>query len=260
MVLYNTLSGRKERLEPREPGCVAIYVCGVTPYDRSHLGHARPAIVFDVLRRHLRQHGYRVRLVQNFTDVDDKIIARAAAQGIDPLVLSRRYADEYLEAMQALGVEPADVYPRVSEHIDDIVQMIAALVAKGVAYVVGSDVYFDVTRFEDYGKLSHQRLDEVQAGARVEVDPNKRHPADFALWKAAADGEPAWPSPWGAGRPGWHIECSAMSLKYLGNGFDIHGGGMDLIFPHHENEIAQSEAYTEKAPFARLWMHNGLVT
>jgi cysteinyl-tRNA synthetase len=236
-----------------------MYVCGVTPYDSTHLGHARPAVVFDVIRKYLSIKGYKVRLIQNFTDVDDKIIARAAERNMDPLALSRLYSEEYLQSMARLGVEPADAYPRVSEHIADVIEMVSTLIEKGMAYEADGNVYFDVTRFPEYGKLSNQRLEEVEAGTRFEVDDKKRHAADFALWKATRPGEPAWDSPWGKGRPGWHIECSAMSLKYLGNHFDIHGGGVDLVFPHHENEIAQSEAYTGEAPFARYWLHNGLV-
>jgi cysteinyl-tRNA synthetase len=257
--ITNTLTGRKETFNPRTPGEVSMYVCGVTPYDSTHLGHARPAVVFDVIRKYLRLKGFKVKLIQNFTDVDDKIIARAAERGMEPLVLSRKYSEEYLRSMGQLGVEPADLYPKVSEHIADVIEMITTLIDKGMAYPADGDVYFDVTGFPEYGKLSNQRLDEVEAGTRFDVDERKRHAADFALWKAARPGEPAWDSPWGPGRPGWHIECSAMSLKYLGNHFDIHGGGVDLVFPHHENEIAQSEAYTGDAPFARYWLHNGLV-
>ncbi|MBE3576810.1 MAG: cysteine--tRNA ligase [Limnochordales bacterium] len=256
----NTLTRQKEVFIPRDEGRVSIYTCGVTPYDESHLGHARPAVFFDVVRRYLASRGWQVRYVQNFTDVDDKIIARAQREGIPALEISRRYADEYLAAMDALGVRRADVYPKVSEHIPVIIEMVARLVEKGHAYVSGGDVYFAVESFPGYGKLSGQRLEEMMAGARVEVGEGKRHPADFALWKAARPGEPSWQSPWGPGRPGWHIECSAMSLHYLGNHFDIHGGGLDLVFPHHENEIAQSEAYTGDAPFVRYWLHNGLVT
>lgn len=257
---YDTLTRRKVEFVPRDPGRVSIYACGVTPYDDSHLGHARPAIFFDVVRRYLTARGWQVRYVQNFTDIDDKIIARAAKEGVPPLELSARYADRYLAAMDALGVKRADAYPKVSEHIPLILEMVQKLVEKGHAYVGGGDVYFSVESFPAYGRLSGQRLEEIVAGARVEIGEEKRHPADFALWKAAKPGEPAWESPWGPGRPGWHIECSAMSLHYLGNHFDIHGGGIDLIFPHHENEIAQSEAYTGDPPFVRHWLHNGLVT
>jgi len=257
--VYNTLSRRKEVFEPAEPGHVRIYACGVTPYAEAHIGHARPALFWSVVRKYLEWRSFRVTLVQNFTDVDDKIIQRARERGEEPLALAARYSEQYLQAMRRLGVEDADHYPKVTEHIQEIIDMIAVLEEKGFAYAVDGDVFFDVTRFPDYGKLSGQRLEDLMAGTRFEADERKRHPADFALWKAAKPGEPAWDSPWGPGRPGWHIECSAMSLKYLGNGFDFHGGGMDLIFPHHENEIAQSEAYTGEAPFVRFWVHNGLV-
>ncbi|HEY8418681.1 MAG TPA: cysteine--tRNA ligase [Limnochordales bacterium] len=257
--VYNTLTRKKEAFTPAKPGHVRIYACGVTPYAEAHIGHARPALLWSVIRKYLQWRGFRVTLVQNFTDVDDKIIQRARERGEDPLQLSDRYANQYLAAMRRLGIEDADHYPRVSEHIRDIVEMIRVLEEKGFAYAVDGDVFFDVTRFPDYGKLSGQRLEELMAGTRFEADERKRNPMDFALWKAAKPGEPAWESPWGLGRPGWHIECSAMSLKYLGNGFDFHGGGMDLIFPHHENEIAQSEAYTGEPPFVRFWVHNGLV-
>lgn len=257
--VYNTLTRKKEPFRPRDEGRVSIYVCGITPYDESHLGHAVPTVIWDAIRRFLEYRGYQVRLIQNFTDVDDKIIARARETGQDPLRLSRHYSEEYLQSMDALKVKRADVYPRVSEEIDTIIEMVRTLVDKGHAYVVDGDVYFDVTSFPDYGKLSQQKLDEIEAGTRFEVDERKRNAMDFALWKKAKEGEPAWDSPWGKGRPGWHIECSAMSLKYLGNHFDFHGGGVDLIFPHHENEIAQSEAYTGAAPFVRYWCHNGLL-
>jgi len=257
--VYNTLTRKKEPFVPRDPGHVSIYVCGITPYDQSHLGHAVPSIIWDAIRRFLEFKGYKVRLVQNFTDIDDKIIARAQATGEDVFEISQRYAQEYLDAMDALGVKRADLYPRVSQEIPAITAMVQELIKKGHAYVVDGDVYFDVTSFPEYGKLSGQQLEELEAGVRLSVDERKRHPMDFALWKAAKPGEPAWDSPWGKGRPGWHIECSAMSLKYLGNGFDFHGGGVDLVFPHHENEIAQSESYTGEPPFARCWLHNGLL-
>lgn len=258
--LYNTLTRRKERFVPRKEGEANIYVCGVTPYDEAHIGHARPSIFFDVVRRFLRELGYRVTLVQNFTDVDDKIIARANERGMEPVELARHYSERYLESMDRLGVERADMYPKVSEHIADIVAMIEGLIERGAAYESGGNVFFRVASFPDYGKLSNQRKEELLAGARIEVDAGKEDPLDFALWKAAKPGEPSWPSPWGPGRPGWHIECSAMSLKYLGSPIDIHGGGLDLVFPHHENEIAQSEAYTQEEPFVRYWLHNGLIT
>jgi cysteinyl-tRNA synthetase len=256
--IYNTLTRRKERLEPREPGVVSMYVCGVTPYSSCHLGHARCYVTYDVIRRYLEHVGYRVRHVQNFTDVDDKIIARAQQEGRDPGALANGMIEDYFRDMDDLGIQRADFYPRVTDHIPDILELVQGLVEQGAAYVVEGDVYLEVDRVRDYGKLSRRNLEELQAGARVEVDERKRSPLDFALWKAAKPGEPAWDSPWGPGRPGWHIECSAMSLKYLGSHFDLHGGGQDLIFPHHENEIAQSEAYTGQ-PFVRCWIHNGLV-
>lgn len=257
--IYNTLTRTKERFVPRSEGEVSIYVCGVTPYDEAHLGHARPSVFFDVVRRYLEFMGYTVHLVQNFTDVDDKIIERAKAEGLEPLELAATYSERYLASMDRLGVQRAVRYPKVSEHIDEIIEMIEGLVEKGAAYESEGNVFFRVEAFPGYGKLSNQQKDELVAGARIEPGEGKESPLDFALWKAAKPGEPAWPSPWGPGRPGWHIECSAMSLKYLGSGFDIHGGGLDLIFPHHENEIAQSEAYTGSEPFVRYWMHNGLV-
>lgn len=257
--VYNTLTRTKEQFQPFENDHVRIYACGVTPYADAHIGHARPTLIWSVIRKYLLMRGYRVTLVQNFTDVDDKIIERAASEGVDALQLAARYSRAYLESMRRLGIEDADQYPLVSEHIPEIVQMIETLVTKGFAYAVDGDVFYDVTRFPDYGKLSGQRVDELVAGTRFETDERKRNPMDFALWKAAKPGEPAWDSPWGPGRPGWHIECSAMSLKYLGNHIDFHGGGMDLVFPHHENEIAQSEAYTGASPFVRFWVHNGLV-
>ena len=257
--IYNTLSRKKEPLIPRDPGCISVYVCGITPYDESHLGHAVPSIIWDAIRRFLEFQGYQVRLVQNFTDVDDKVIARAQKTGEEVLAISHRYAQEYLEAMDALGVKRAHVYPRVSQEIPAIIEMVEGLIEKNHAYVVDGNVYFDITTFPEYGKLSGQRLDELESGTRLAVDERKRHAMDFAIWKSAKPGEPAWDSPWGKGRPGWHIECSAMALKYLGNQFDLHGGGVDLVFPHHENEVAQSEAYTGAPPFARCWVHNGLL-
>lgn len=257
--VYNTLSRTKEQFQPLEDGHVRVYACGVTPYAEAHIGHARPSLVWSVIRKYLEARGYRVTLVQNFTDVDDKIIDRAGREGEDPLQLAARFVRSYMNSMRRLGIEDADHYPLVSEHIPQIIEMIETLVEKGFAYEVDGDVFYDVTRFPDYGKLSGQRLDELMAGTRFEADERKRNPMDFALWKAAKPGEPAWDSPWGPGRPGWHIECSAMSLHYLGNKIDFHGGGMDLVFPHHENEIAQSEAYTGEAPFVRFWVHNGLV-
>ena len=258
--LYNTLTKRTEEFVTREPGKAAIYVCGPTVYDRSHLGHMRAAIIFDVLRRYLEAKGYRVTHVQNITDVEDKIIARAQADGVAVDAITSRYIDEYRQACRTLNVLPPHVEPRATQHIAEMIEMIQRLMQKGYAYYAEGDVYFDITTLPGYGKLSGRALEELRAGARVEPGEFKRHPADFALWKKAKPGEPSWDSPWGRGRPGWHIECSAMSLKYLGMGFDIHGGGDDLIFPHHENEIAQSEAYAGSEPFARYWIHNAMVT
>jgi cysteinyl-tRNA synthetase len=238
---------------------VKMYVCGVTPYDASHVGHAMSYIVFDVLRRYLEYRGYQVRHVQNFTDVDDRIIARAQRNGVEPSQLAEEMIDRYAQDMRALNVLPAHVYPRATQEIPGMLDMIAGLVDKGYAYPADGDVYYRVQRKEDYGKLSHRTVDAMLAGARVEPGESKENPADFALWKGAKPGEPSWESPWGPGRPGWHIECSAMSLRYLGEQIDIHGGGEDLIFPHHENEIAQTEAYTGKAPFVRYWVHNSWV-
>lgn len=257
--VYNTLTRTKEEFHPFEEGHVRIYTCGVTPYAEAHIGHARPALIWSVIRKYLQARGYRVTLVQNFTDVDDKIIDRANREGENPLALAARFSESYLESMRRLGIAAADHYPKVSEHIPQIIAMIEGLVEKGYAYAVDGDVFYDVTRFADYGKLSGQRLDELLAGTRFEADERKRNPMDFALWKAAKPGEPAWESPWGPGRPGWHIECSAMALHYLGNHVDFHGGGMDLVFPHHENEVAQSDAYTGQPPFVRYWVHSGLI-
>ncbi|RJX20961.1 MAG: cysteine--tRNA ligase [Ammonifex sp.] len=259
MEVYNTLSRRKEQLIPAEPGRVRMYVCGPTTYNYIHLGNARTFVLFDTIRRYLEYCGFKVILVQNFTDVDDKIIKRAAEEGTAPHALALKYTEAYYEDADRLNILRADVHPRVSEHIEEIISLIESLVAKGFAYAAGGDAYFSVRRYPDYGKLSGRSPDEMLAGARVEPGENKRDPLDFALWKAAKPGEPKWPSPWGEGRPGWHIECSAMALKYLGADFDIHGGGADLVFPHHENEIAQSEAATGK-PFARYWLHNGFIT
>jgi cysteinyl-tRNA synthetase len=256
--IYNTLMRDKELFEPLVPGQVRMYVCGITAYDRCHIGHARSAIVFDVVRRYLEYRGYRVTFVKNFTDVDDKIIRRANAEGVSPLEVSDRFIAAYREDMAALGVRPADVEPQATAYIPQMIRLIERLIAKGVAYVVDGDVYFEVRRFPRYGQLSGKPLDELLVGARVEVDERKRDPRDFALWKSAKPDEPSWASPWGLGRPGWHIECSAMSMEHLGESLDIHGGGEDLIFPHHESEIAQSEAATER-PFVRYWIHNGFV-
>ncbi len=256
---HNTLTGRDEEFVPLTAGKVGMYVCGVTVYDRSHVGHARALVTFDVIYRYLRFLGYEVRFVRNFTDVDDKIISRANERGISTQELSETYIREFGQDMRALGCVPPTAEPRATQHIPEMIDLIRDLENKGLAYAVGGDVYYAVERFAAYGKLSHRQLDDMLAGARVEVDARKRHALDFALWKASKPGEPEWDSPWGKGRPGWHIECSAMSSRYLGQPFDIHGGGADLIFPHHENEIAQSEGAKER-PFARYWLHNGMVT
>ncbi|MCP9451112.1 MAG: cysteine--tRNA ligase [Nitrospira sp.] len=256
--LFNTLTGKREPFEPLNPPMVGMYVCGVTVYDYCHVGHARNALVFDVLRRYLEYSGYTVRFVKNFTDVDDKIIARAREQGVPCEAITSRFIEAYYEDMDRLGIRRATEEPKATEHIEDIIRLTEVLIDKGLAYVVDGDVYFNVATYPPYGRLSKRRLEDLQAGARVEVDERKRHPMDFALWKHSKPGEPSWLSPWGPGRPGWHIECSAMSIKHLGETFDIHGGGMDLIFPHHENEIAQSCGATGKE-FARFWVHNGFV-
>jgi cysteinyl-tRNA synthetase len=256
--IYNTLTGKKEPFEPITPKTVRMYVCGVTVYDYCHIGHARSALVFDVLRRYLEYSGYVVTFVKNFTDVDDKIIKRAHEQGVSCDAITAKYIQAYHEDMGKLGIRAATEEPKATEHITDIIQLTERLVAKGLAYVVDGDVYFEVSKYPEYGRLSKRRLDDLQAGARVDVNERKHHPMDFALWKSSKPGEPRWESPWGPGRPGWHIECSAMSIRHLGETFDIHGGGMDLIFPHHENEIAQSCGATGKE-FARYWVHNGFV-
>ena len=236
-----------------------LYVCGITPYAPSHLGHAMSYVVFDVLRRYLEFLGYEVDHVQNFTDVDDNIIQRSQQEGIDLQELADRHIQEFMTNMEALNVKRASVYPRATQEMPKIIEVIRSLIDKGYAYAASGSVYFHVTRASDYGKLSNRTLDGMMAGARVEVDAHKEHPMDFALWKEAKPGEPSWESPWGPGRPGWHIECTAMALAYLGETLDIHGGGQDLVFPHHENEVAQSEAYTGKTPFVRYWTHNGLL-
>ena len=259
--VYNTLTQQKEEFKPLQPGKVGMYVCGVTPYNYPHIGNARPFVTWDVIKRYFRKCGYEVRHIQNFTDVDDKIIRTANEQGVTWKDIADRYIDGYFEAMDALGVQHADLYPRVSDHIPDIIAMIETLMDRGYAYPLEGDVYFSVEKFPEYGKLSGRKLEDMQAGARIEVDERKHHPMDFALWKAAKPGEPYWESPWGKGRPGWHIECSTMSLKYLGKTFDFHGGGSDLIFPHHENEIAQSQCSCgDYHSFARYWLHNGFIT
>ena len=258
MQIYNSQTRKKEEFVPLHPGKVGIYACGPTVYNYFHVGNARPFIVFDVLRRYLAHRGYEVTFVQNFTDIDDKMIKRANEEGITVKELGDRFITEYFKDAQALGIRPATVHPRATEHIGDIIKLVKTLQDKGYAYEVNGDVYFDTKKDSGYGKLSGQNLDDLEAGARIDVDDVKRNPADFALWKAQKPGEPAWDSPWGKGRPGWHIECSAMSMKYLGETFDIHCGGKDLLFPHHENEVAQSECATGK-PFARYWMHNGFI-
>ena len=259
--VYNTMSRQKETFSPLEAGKVGIYVCGVTPYNDPHIGNARPFVTWDVIRRFFAKCGYAVRYIQNFTDVDDKIIRTANERGVTWKDVADQYIDAYFRVMDELNVRRADVYPRVSETIPEILEMVQGLVDKGFAYEVEGDVYYSVESFAEYGKLSGRNLDDMMAGARVEVDERKKNPMDFALWKAAKPGEPYWESPWGKGRPGWHIECSAMSLKYLGKTFDFHGGGSDLIFPHHENEIAQSQAYCGGSDcFARYWVHNGFIT
>nr|MBO2494850.1 cysteine--tRNA ligase [Clostridia bacterium] len=258
MRLYNTLTKRKEEFVPLREGEVRMYSCGPTVYDYFHIGNARPFIIFDTLRRYLEYKGYKVIFVQNFTDIDDKMIKRANEEGITVKELGDRFINEYFKDADALGIKRATFHPRATQHIGDMIALIKKLIEKGVAYEVNGNVYFDTSAFPEYGKLSGQKLEELEAGARVEVEEGKRNPMDFALWKAQKPGEPAWDSPWGKGRPGWHIECSVMAMKYLGDTIDIHAGGQDLIFPHHENEIAQSEAVTGK-PFARYWLHNGYI-
>jgi cysteinyl-tRNA synthetase len=261
--IYNTLRNNKEEFSPIKDKTVAMYVCGVTPYDEVHLGHARAYVTFDIVRRHLEHSGYSVRYIQNFTDVDDKIIKRAQERSISPLALAQTYIDDYFTQMDKLNIKRADAYPRVTQSIPQIIDFVNTIVKKNKAYVIGNgDVYFSIEKFPGYGKLSKRNIDELQSGARVEIDTQKKNPLDFALWKSSKPGEPeevSWDSPWGKGRPGWHIECSVMSINALGPTIDIHGGGQDLIFPHHENEIAQSEAATG-VQFVKYWMHNGFVT
>ncbi len=257
--IYNTLTRKTEEFQTLEPGVVKLYVCGVTVYNDAHVGHAMSALVFDIIRRYLEYRGYKVKHVMNFTDVDDKIISRANQLGEDPLKLAERYINDYTQNLADLNILPPTSTPQVSKTMPLIIQFIESLIRKEVAYAApNGDVYFSVTRDPDYGKLSGRKLEDMQAGARIEVGEAKEHPMDFALWKAAKPGEPSWDSPWGKGRPGWHIECSAMNLAELGEQIDIHGGGNDLIFPHHENEIAQTESLTGK-PFARYWVHNGML-
>lgn len=258
MKVFNTLSGKKEEFLPHGDE-VKMYVCGVTPYADCHIGHGMSYVIFDVIQRYLQFHGYKVKYVQNVTDIDDKIINRANELGVSIRELAEKYTNSYFEDMDTLNVKRADIYPRATEEIPKIIEVIQGLIDKGYAYPARGSVYFRVRNVADYGKLAHRNLESMKAGARIEVGEEKEHPMDFTLWKASKPGEPSWTSPWGQGRPGWHIECSAMSLKYLGNTLDIHGGGQDLIFPHHENEIAQSESFTGVKPFVKYWLHNGLV-
>ncbi|MCJ7763865.1 MAG: cysteine--tRNA ligase [Dehalococcoidales bacterium] len=258
MKVWNTISGRKEDFIPQSDE-IKMYVCGVTPYAEAHIGHAMSYIIFDVIRRYLKFSGYRLKYVQNVTDIDDKIINRANQRGISVSELAQEYSDSYFEDMDALNIRRADAYPRATGEIAKITEVIQGLVAKGYAYEAQGSVYFRVRKAAGYGKLGHRNLESMMAEARVEASEEKEHQMDFVLWKASKPGEPSWVSPWGDGRPGWHIECSAISLKYLGDTIDIHGGGQDLIFPHHENEIAQSESFTGKEPFVRYWLHNGLL-
>lgn len=258
MKVYNTLTRKKEELVPITPGEIKMYACGPTVYNYIHIGNARPLCIFDILRRYLEYRGYKVTFVQNFTDIDDKIIRRANEEHVDFSEISERYIKEFWTDADGLNVRHATVNPKATENIDAIIQIISTLIEKGYAYEAQGDVYFSTEKFKDYGKLSHQPLEDLEAGARIMVGEVKREPMDFAVWKVAKPGEPAWDSPWGKGRPGWHIECSAMNWRYLGDTIDIHCGGQDLIFPHHENEIAQSECFTGK-PFAHYWMHNGYI-
>lgn len=260
MKIYNTLTRERQEFKPADGRTVRMYVCGPTVYNFIHIGNARVYVIFDMVRRFFEYRGYQVKYVSNFTDIDDKIINRARQEGVSPSEIARKYEKAFLEDVNRLGLRHADITPRATEHIDGMIDMIAGLLDKGYAYTAGGDVYFSVERFPGYGKLSGRTIEEMKAGERVEPSPHKRFPLDFALWKASKPGEPSWDSPFGSGRPGWHIECSVMSSRYLGFGFDIHGGGQDLIFPHHENEIAQAEAFYQDEPFVRFWMHNGLLT
>ncbi len=258
VMLYNTLSQKKEELVPYSQNIIKMYVCGPTVYSSAHLGHARAAVTFDVIERFLSHIGYEVTYVRNFTDIDDKIISKANETGVPAQEISEKYIQEYKEDMASIGVKSPTIQPKVTEHVPEIVEMIERIIDNGHAYQSGDDVFFSVKKFKGYGKLSRRDPDDMLAGARIDINEKKEDPLDFALWKGTKPGEPFWESPWGNGRPGWHIECSLMSTKYLGESFDIHGGGKDLIFPHHENEIAQSEAATGK-PFAKYWIHNGLI-
>lgn len=257
--IHNTLSGKKEKFEPLEPGHVKLYVCGITSYDYCHIGHARSALAFDMIVKYLRYRDLKVTFVRNFTDIDDKIIARANEQSTSSEKLANRFIDEFYLDMDKLGIDRPDIEPKATEHIDEMIELITKLIDQDKAYEAGGDVYYIVDSFPQYGKLSGRNIDDMKAGARVSINDQKNNPMDFVLWKSSKPGEPKWDSPWGPGRPGWHIECSAMSKKYLGETFDIHGGGQDLIFPHHENEIAQSEGANCK-PFAKTWIHHGFVT
>ncbi len=257
--VYNTLTGKKEEFKPLQEGKVNIYVCGLTVQNYSHLGHIRSAINYDVIRRYLEYKGYDVTYVQNFTDINEKIIKRAAEEGLTPMELADKYRKAYLEDIEKMNIKKADIYCTATDHIKEIKELTQTLIDKGYAYQAGGSVYFSVEKFNDYGKLSGRKLDEMEAGSRVAISKEKKHPLDFALWKKVEDEEISWDSPWGEGWPGWHIECSVMSMKYLNESFDIHGGGTDLIFPHHENEIAQSEAYSGKKPFVKYWLHNGTI-
>ncbi len=257
--IYNTLTRKKEVFTPIKPGQVSLYVCGITSYDYCHIGHARSSLVFDMIVKYFKYRGYKVHFVRNFTDIDDKIISRAHEQQTSPEELANRFINEFYTDMEYLGIARPDREPKATEHIQDMIDLIQTLVDKGTAYPSGGDVYFSVNHNPEYGKLSGRNLEDMQAGARIDINENKRHPMDFALWKGSKPGEPTWDSPWGPGRPGWHIECSAMSKKYFGDTFDIHGGGKDLIFPHHENELAQSES-ANNTPFVHIWIHHGFVT
>lgn len=257
--VYDTYDAKKKDFVPVEDGKVGMYMCGMTVQDKPHVGHMYAFVCGDTIRRYLEYRGYEVTYVQNFTDVDDKIIARANTEGVDYKEIAERYIADYFKYAEMLNIKEASLYPRATEHIQDIIDLVNTLVSKGLAYEAGGDVYFEVSRFGDYGRLSKKKIEDLRAGARIEVGEHKRSPMDFALWKAAKEGEPSWESPWGKGRPGWHIECSVMSMKYLGRTFDMHGGGTDLIFPHHENEVAQSEAATGQK-YVNFWLHNGLLT
>ena len=256
--VFNTMSRKKEDFVPRDAGKVGMYICGPTVYNFIHVGNARTYLSFDIIYRYLKYKGFDVTYVRNLTDVDDKIINKAREEGVSPEEIAERFIEGYRDDVKSMGLAEPTIEPKATEHIGEMIEIIERLIEKGHAYAVDGDVYFELASFTEYGKLSHRSLDDMRAGERVEIDPRKRHPMDFALWKAAKPGEPAWDSPWGQGRPGWHIECTAMSLKYLGVNFDIHGGGRDLIFPHHENEVAQTEGYTGQ-PFAKYWLHGGMV-